>query len=122
MDYKSPQWAVKFAEAERAKRLSTKDRQFVNHFRAATALTPAEEAQGILQDIHPRNIAVLEDAISSSSDPEVIKVLKDERSRIQFLSDEVDKIRKQQQETAPSMADQVMGFLRSVFSSQSSEK
>lgn len=122
--YKEPAFVQKFLDAERAGKLSTKDRQFLNKMRAGVSLTPAEEASNMATELSSANLRSITDAIASEKDPAIIQILKQEHNNILGLRAAADKIRQEQaaqaqQEQGTSFLDGVKNLLQSIFSSPS---
>ena len=107
----SEQDIIKFKQASDAGKLSTKHRKLVNDL----ILSSQEQSLDLTEMLSDYNMLQLDGAIASAKDPEIIKILKQEKSNITTLRESP-----QMTEWIPSrdvsMADQVMNFLSKIWS------
>jgi hypothetical protein len=99
---------ARFLKASKEKKLSTKDRKFINSFK----MSPEEYLADEVNAISPASVAELETAISSAKDPKIRDVLLGERKNVAVLT----------KKHAPSLVEDeidtnaVMGFINDLLS------
>ena len=124
-----PASIAKFMAADRAGKLSSKDRNAVTVMRNGVMMTPEETAADMLENVSEPNMMGLAAAIDKASTPEQKQILLEERDRIQGLSDQMQtmgvlgKIQAQvksqtQPVNPPSIMDQIGTMISNLWSSQ----
>ena len=117
-NYREPDWAQKFILASANNKLSSADRSINNAMKSAVKFTPQEAASNIRTEIDPENLIALDSALQSATDPEIIKILQDEKSNVLRLVEESNRIKeekKTQEQDSQSWLNQIGGLLQNIF-------
>lgn len=75
----------KFLAADRAGRLSSKDRRIITDMRRGVRMTPEEEAADIASSLNPVNLKELSNTIAATRDPRKKAILVEEQDKLMAL-------------------------------------
>lgn len=115
-NYQEPAFVQRMLQADAARRLSSKDRANLTGLRTAIQFTPEEAASNIRTELQPYTLKSLDAEIEQAQDPEILKILKDERANVLTLLDEAKRLT--QPEEKPSFLDSFLQSIQSLWSSK----
>lgn len=117
-NYREPYWVQKQINADVSRTLSTKDRLATNAMKRSVSLSFADQIANTTTELHPSTLSSLDDAIRSAKDPEIAKILLNERVNVVNLLDEALAVKAQNTRISPrspDFVDQVTEFVQSLF-------
>jgi ribosomal protein L24 len=109
----------KFIQASQAGKLSTRDRKFVNNFQ----LSEDDMIANMRAEISPSNVASINAELNTAKDPEIKRILQQEKNSILQLIEEADRIKKEQQvqnapPKEPSFFENILSTIQNLWSSK----
>ncbi len=114
-NYQEPAWVGAFLAADRARTLSTKQRNDITGMRSAVKLSPKELEEIIGQELSLQNRTELINAFTDARDPEIISILGDELTKLKELRASIkDKTIEAKQQELPVLGD-INDILQAVF-------